>query len=376
MEISWGAVVARRVRRHGLVGLVGSVGSVGTAVDAVRAMCGAHAQIASAGEMSVALRVEGADRASVQRDEGLVKTFGPRGTVHLLPLDDLPMWTGALSALPGNGQQPEPIRMTPDEIDQVVVAIGEALADDDLTVDELTEEVVRRTGEWARTPTIPAFQGAWARWRQAVHVAAHAGVLCHGPLRGRLVTYSNPHRLRPFDPMSGEKALTELLHRYLYSYGPATPQQFARWLKTTPTVVRPYFDDLPQVTLDGEAAWVAPADDDFPDDRVDGVRLLPYFDAYGVGSYPRELLFPGKAFERATARGQAGNYPLLLVDGIVAGVWHQKKAGRTLHVTVEALGPLNRRRRALLDVEVDRLAAILGAAPSLTLGDVAVGPHA
>ncbi|WP_427892526.1 winged helix DNA-binding domain-containing protein [Kribbella sp. GL6] len=370
MEISWGAVVGRRMRRHGLVE------PVGAAVDAVRGMCGAHAQIAAAGEVSVAVRVVGADRGTVQRDDGLVKTFGPRGTVHLLPVEDLPMWTGALSGLPGNGQQPEPIRMTPDEIDQVVVAIGEALADDDLTVDELTEEVVRRTGEWARTPTIPAFQGAWARWRQAVYVAAHAGVLCHGPMRGRLTTYSNPHRLRPFDPMPAEKALTELLHRYLYSYGPATPQQFARWLKTTPTLVKPYFDDLPQVRLNGEMAWVAPGDEDFPDDRADGVRLLPYFDAYGVGSYPRELLFPGKAFERATARGQAGNYPLLLVDGVVAGVWHQKKAGRTLHVTVEALAPLNRRRRQLLDAEVDRLGAILGAAPSLTLGDVTVGPHA
>ncbi|MGW6200129.1 winged helix DNA-binding domain-containing protein [Kribbella sp. NPDC055110] len=373
MEISWEAVVARRVRRHGLTEAAGSP------VDAVRAMCGAHAQIAAAGEVSVALRVDGADRESVQRDEGLVKTFGPRGTVHLLPLDDLPMWTGALSVLSAGGQQPEPIRMTPDELDQVVVAIGEALANADLTVDELTEEVVRRTGEWARTPTIPAFQGAWARWRQAVHVAAHAGVLCHGPMRGRLTTYSNPHRLRAFDPMPAEKALTELLHRYLYSYGPATPQQFARWLKATPTMVKPYFEDLPQVELNGQTAWIAP-DDELPDERAEGVRLLPYFDAYGVGSYPRELLFPGKAFDRATARGQAGNYPLLLVDGIVAGVWHHNKAGRKLHVTVEALTPLNRRRRKLLDAEVDRLAAILGGAPdcapSLTLGDVTVGAHA
>lgn len=297
--------------------------------------------------------------------------------MHLLPLEDLPMWTGALSALPSVGSQPDPIRMSADEIDQVIMAIGEALAHDDLTVDELTEEVVRRTGAWAREPTIPAFQGAWARWRQATSIAANAGVLCHGPLRGRQVTYANPHRLRPFEPMPAEKALTELLHRYLYSYGPATPQQFARWLKTTPTTVKPYFDDLPRVELADHTVWYAPGDDQAADiERAEGVRLLPYFDAYGVGSYPRELLFPGKAFARATARGQAGNYPLLLVDGIVAGVWHQKKSGRTLHVTVEALTSLNRRRRKLLDAEVDRLAAILGAAPSLTLGEVTVGAHA
>jgi len=55
---------------------------------------------------------------------------------------------------------------------------------------------------------------------------------------------------------------------------------------------------------------------------------------------------------------------------------HQKKSGRRVQVTVEALAPLNRRRRALLDAEVDRVAAILGGTASLTLGDVTVGAHA
>src|SRR3954471_12754777 len=100
MEITWEAVVARRMRRHGLVE------AFDAPVQAVRAMCGAHAQIATAGELSVALRVAGATRATVQADDEIVKTFGPRGTVHLLPLEDLPMWTGALSALPSVGSQP------------------------------------------------------------------------------------------------------------------------------------------------------------------------------------------------------------------------------------------------------------------------------
>ena len=370
MELTWQAVVARRMKRHHLTE------PAATPVDGVRAMCGAHAQILAAGETSVALRVADATRESVQQADGLVKSFGPRGTVHLLPVDDLPLWTGALSALPARGLVPEQMRMTPEQTAEVIAAVGAALAEDDLTVDELTEEVVRRTGSWAGDPVMPAFQENWPRWRQVIPDAANAGVLCYGPNRGRSTTYSNPHRFKPFEPMPGEKALTELLHSYLYAYGPATPQHFARWLKTTPTFVKPYFDNLPKVELAGQTAWLAPDDDDFPDDNADGVRLLPYFDAYGVGSFPRELLFPGQAFTRATARGQAGNYPLLLVDGIVAGVWHQKKAGRTLHVTVEAITPLNQRRRRLLDAEVDRLAAILACRPSLTLGDVTVGPHA
>ncbi|MDX3001985.1 winged helix DNA-binding domain-containing protein [Kribbella solani] len=479
MEISWEAVVARRMRRHFLTE------PAATPVQAVRAMCGAHAQIAAAGEVSVALRVAGATRATVQQQVmgattggqqvdgatggqpvgattggqqvgattggqpargatggqpvggatggrqvgattgglqaggvsvvqeagagaggpqvdgalggqqvgagatglqvgagvggvgvGLVKTFGARGTVHLLPVEDLGMWTGALGALPSVSQPQGAIRMSADEIAQVVVAIGEALAEDDLTVDELSAEVIRRTGPWAHEPTFPAFQGEWSRWRQAISVAAHAGVLCHGPMRGRLTTYSNPHRRQPFEPMPADKALTELLHRYLYAYGPATPQQFARWLKVPATAVKPYFADLPYRRLADQTVWYAPGDGDFSDERAEGVRLLPYFDAYGVGSYPRELLFPGKAFARATARGQAGNYPLLLVDGVVAGVWHQKKAGRTLQFTVEALSPLNKRRRGLLEQEVDRLGEVLGGTPSLTLGEVTVGAHA
>lgn len=369
MEISWQGVVARRMRRHYLTE------PAATPVDVVRAMSGAHAQILAAGELSVALRIADATRETVQQADGLVKTFGPRGTVHLLPLDDLSLWTGALSALPRTPAPPQ-MRMTPEQTDDVIAAIGAALAEDDLTFDELSDEVVRRTGPWAGDLVMPAFQGHWPRWRQAISTAANAGVLCYGPNRGRKTTYSNPHRFKPFEPLSGEKALTELLHRYLYAYGPATPQHFARWLNTTPTFVKPYFDDLPQAEMADHTVWYAPSDDAFSDEKAEGVRLLPYFDAYGVGSHPRELLFPGKAFERALARGQAGNYPLLLVDGIVAGVWHQKKAGRTLHITVEVIGTLNRRRRKLLEAEVDRLAAILVCRPSLTLGAVTVGPHA
>ena len=64
--------------------------------------------------------------------------------------------------------------------------------------------------------------------------------------------------------------------------------------------------------------------------RADSLRprnviseVLPYFDAFAVGGFPRELLFPGRAWERALAGGQAGNFPVLLVDGVVTGVFQE-----------------------------------------------------
>ena len=108
-----------------------------------------------------------------------------------------------------------------------------------------------------------------------------------------------------------------------------------------------------------------------------GVRLLPYFDAFVVGSRPRHLLFPGRARERALSpSGQAGNYPVLLVDGEVAGVWHQRRSGRRVAVTVEPLRPMSKRRLADLDAQVARLGDIVEAEAVLTIGEVSVGPHA
>jgi hypothetical protein len=114
----------------------------------------------------------------------------------------------------------------------------------------------------------------------------------------------------------------------------------------------------------------------FPAQAPRGLRLLPYFDAYVVGSHPRDLVYPGAAAGRALARRQAGNYPVLLVDGVVGGVWHQKRSGRYVDVTVEPLAELSAARRRDLEAETERIGAFAGLTPRLTVGPVTVGPHA
>jgi hypothetical protein len=106
------------------------------------------------------------------------------------------------------------------------------------------------------------------------------------------------------------------------------------------------------------------------------VRLLPYFDAYVVGCHPRERLFPGPAAERALAGGQAGNFPVLLIDGVAAGVWHQRRSGKKIAITVEPLEELTTAQRRELDKQVVRIGEILEGKPQLTIGNVAVGAHA
>jgi uncharacterized protein YukE len=383
LRVAWEAAGVRRLFQHGLVTAMPE----GTDPSVVAAATsGLHAQVISAGEASGALRINGATRDTIRcalwRDRSLVKTFGPRGTVHLLAAGDLHRWTGALAAVPWRSPFPDDVRLTPAQTDRVLAALDQALREAELTVDELSEAVVSMAGPWAGDLVMPAFQGMWPRWRQALTTAAYAGVLCYGPDRDRRVTYTHPSRWVPEAPaMDSHEAISWLVQSYLRSYGPATAQSFAQWLGAptawATTQLETRTETLAVVELDGMPAW------DLPDASYDAspapeVRLLPYFDAFVVGSQPRARLFPGPAAGRAlTPSGQAGNYPVLLLDGVVGGVWHQRqRSGRRMDVTVEPLRRLSARHLRCLKEQVVRIGEIFGKEATLTVGPVTVGPHA
>ena len=382
-RLTWTAATARRIARSHL-----DRPAEGTSpAEIATALCGVHAQILTAAELSIGRRIAGATRADVHRalwdERTLVKTFGPRGTVHLLAATDLPMWTGALSALPPSApQHPDPVRFAADQAEEVIGAIGQSLAGRPLTVDELTLAIRERLGPWAVEETMDAFQVKWPRWRQLTSTAAHRGVLCFGPPRGRNVTYTNPRTWLPSfrGRNEGDGAARTLLTRYLHAYGPATSQHFARWLAIPPRDAAQLFDAaagaLEPVDFDGEPAWVVAGDTATTAEPHRGVRLLPYFDAFVVAGQPRDRLFPGAAAARASARGQAGNFPTVLVDGVVGGVWHARRSGPKLQITVEPIEPLSASQRRELDDEVELVGAVMEASPTLTVGPVTVGPHA
>ncbi|MCD0449203.1 winged helix DNA-binding domain-containing protein [Actinocorallia sp. API 0066] len=330
------------------------------------------------------MRTPGGTRGDVREglwgERSLVKTYGVRGTVHVVAAEELGLWVGALSALPftGLGGLPPEVLMSEGQIGDVLGAVGEALSEAELTVDELTEEVVRRTGAWAGDPVMEAFQGKWPRWRQVMHLAGMRGALCFAPNKGRKVAFTHPERwVEGFVPVAADEALPWLVRSYLHAYGPSTPQRFAHWTGVGVTWAKELFaslgDGLEKVLVEGEAAWVVAGDVDVPEAEPTGVRLLPYFDgyAYRVGNQPLSLLYPGVA-----GRAARGNFQVLLVDGVAAGLWHQRRSGRRIAVTVEPFTPLTPARHDELVAQTERLGEILEGVPTLTLGPVTVGSHA
>jgi winged helix DNA-binding protein len=379
-RMTWAEASARRLARHHLTDEARSDDPARIAAD----LLGVHAQVMSAAELSIGLRAVTLTRTAVRdalwKNRTLVKTRGPRGTVHLVATDDLPMWIGALSAVPrARSPHPAHVRMSDEQTEQVVAAIADAVTEAELTVDELTDAIVARTGGWAGDRVMDAFQDKWPRWRQAESLAANRGALCFGPDRARRTTYTSPGRWLPgFCPAPADRALADLVRRFLHAYGPATSGQFARWLGAPPGWAASVFAgqrDLEEVDFDGEPAWIN-AGDAGPPGETGTVRLLPYFDAYLIGCHPRAALFPGPAAARALNGGQAGNFPALLIDGLVAGVWHQRRTGRKIAVTVESFAPLSGSQREAAQAQAVRLGEILDGTATLTVGKVEVGAHA
>src|SRR5262249_20470703 len=69
-------------------------------VDVVRDAALIQAQVLSAAEIALALRVQGLTAAGVREElyEGrtLVKTWSIRGTLHLVPAGEVPLWAAAV----------------------------------------------------------------------------------------------------------------------------------------------------------------------------------------------------------------------------------------------------------------------------------------
>lgn len=383
-SLTWDAVWARRLARHALL----APAPAERLVEVAGAVGGIHAQVMSAAEVSLGIRVAGVTRQDVRaalwERRSLAKIIGIRGTVHLFPASEAALWTAALRAGrdPAEARRLERMGLSPEQRAAVVAAIGAALDGRRLTRDELEREVAQRVGGWALDPVSPAFGGQWPRWRMALGAAALEGLLIFGPNQGAKVTFTRPDQwLTEWAPVEERAALREVYRRYLAAYGPATSDHFAQWFGIRPAlageVARELADELEQVEIEGQRAWqLASEPDAAPDLEAarESLHLLPHFDCYEIGCHPRGRLVPTQR-ERILPRGGAGNVPVVIIGGLVAGVWRQERAGRRLNVRVELFQPPSADQRRKLEDAATRLGAIQEAQATLTLGAVETRPH-
>ena len=337
----------------------------------VSRLCGLHAQVLSSAVLTLWARVEELDRYAVQRalwqDRTLVKTWAMRGTLHLVPSDDLPLWHAALSTSrryrkPGLWRR---FGLTLEELDRLTESIGDALSGSVMTREELAQKVGQLTGSRKLAAKV-----GYGSWGTILKPAAMTGRLCFGPSVGQRVRFTRPSSwvASRAPSMDSEAATAIVTRRFLSAYGPATYHDLARWwggggVSTARQWIAALGEEVRSVDLAGEQAWMLAVDArearDLPPIR--SVRLIPAFDQYVIGaSRHAEHLLPGDLRSRVY-RQQGWISPVLLVNGFIHGVWHQEKIkGSRVDAVIEPFLKVPAWTRSGAEEEAERLAAFLG----------------
>lgn len=351
-------------------------------VDLVRELGGVHAQVQVSAELQLGARLDGITQADV-RDalwsrRSLVKAWTLRGTLHLHPADELPLWYAARRAVGASldelggleaWRDPRGVlhpALAADEVKATRAAVWSALDGRCLRRDELAEEVVKRVGSRARQRLLSGF-------------AFFLAELCQGPPQGAKVTFVRPDQwIDGWREVDERAALLEVCRRYVRAYGPARPSDFREWFSSPafrPADARSLFDslggDLEEIDVEGRPAYVLAGDSAFPTPEA-SLRLLPEYDVYIMGFREREQLVPEPVRRQVAAHGR-GRYEgpagvsFVLVDGVATGVWRRKKGAKRIELHVSPSQRLTRSQRAELGAEAERIGALLALEPVLTV---------
>jgi uncharacterized protein YcaQ len=374
--LAWPAVLAWRTRRQQLAARAPRA----EADAVVERIAGLHAQLTASAELTLWARVSGLERDDVSRavweERSLVKTWAMRGTLHLMPADELGLWVAAQGALKPRHHVPAWLRhhgLTRDEADAMLAAIPAALDGRQLTREELAGEVARVTGIGALDGKLRGGFG------DLLKPAAFRGDLCFAPSDGRNVRFARPDQwLGPWQPADQDEAVRAVTRRYLAAYGPANREALARWFgMPSPAQAGRWLkglgDEAVTVQLDGEELVMLAEDvaEAAAAEPAGGVRLLPAFDHYVVAApRDRDAVLPAAQRSRVY-RPQGWLSPVLLVDGRMTGIWSHERKGDRLVVQVEPFARLTRAERAGAEAEAHALAGFLGGELELTFSSAA-----
>ena len=347
---TWQQVYARRLRQSWL----DERAPHDALVPVVEQVLGVHAQLMTAAELALSARVDGVTRDEVAKalwqQRTLVKGNAIRGTLHLTTPRDYALWKAAYDPRWRDSKWLEWQELSLAEAEQVREAVLDVL-DEPRTREEIGAAVGGRLGRRIA-------EDSWGHL-----LAPSASECCHGPPRGRLVTFVRCDRwLDTWRKPAQEAALRELVGRYVETYGPVRRDELEHWFaRRLPDDV---LDDFEEIDVEGHRTF-APSALELGDERPCGVRLLAHYDVYVIACHPRSHLIPERR-ERIFLRG-AGPHPAVLVDGRVRGTWTRTRRGKRLEIDVELFAPLTRPQRAELADEADRVAALFGSQAVLTV---------
>jgi uncharacterized protein YcaQ len=377
IAVTWKQVHAFRLARHRLL----ERGSPQEIASIAYDMTGAQAQLFSAAQLSLGIRMQDPQLGDIQKaleKKTLVKASCMRRTLFLVPSKHLALFMRGVARRSEKEinwalRQGVPARTLDAAIDAVLTVM-----DEPLTRSEIAERTSRVLGLKKRE----VHGGGWGSQRKVAAVqvghltypvvyllstAAARGVFCYGPYRGAEPTFVRADAWIPrWKDLPKEEAERMLLHKYLQTYGPASAADFAMWTSTGLTEARQLWaseaSHLATVDVEGWKGTILRKDLDalttstLPSAHV---RLLPYFDTFILGHKERAHLMDKEYFPKIY-RPQGWVSPVVLVNGRVAGVWNYKQEKNRLVISVDNFASFPRPVLTRLHEEAQHVGSFLG----------------
>ncbi|MFQ6117969.1 MAG: DNA glycosylase AlkZ-like family protein, partial [Candidatus Bipolaricaulia bacterium] len=228
--------------------------AVGEALGVAKDICGLHAQISTVPALTLWARVAELEREQIDQmlygNRSLIKVRSMRGTLHLLPTEDLSIYWRVVM-----GYQLEEWRrwlkrtgrLRPrQERERLYRLLLEALAEGPLTRSELS----------ARFPQFVPESGA--SWGVDLKELCYLGKLCHARPQGAEARFARLDRWLPgvnLEAIGLATAQRRLVLSYLRGFGPATVQDFSHWAGFRVGDARPIFEaaaeELAELKIEG-----------------------------------------------------------------------------------------------------------------------------
>ena len=317
--------------------------------DPAGELCGLQAQFLKNAVHALRLRTETLSL------EGLVKTWTLRGTVHLVPERDLPLYIrhcgSAEDVCQSGWYQWTASRghANPPEIEAHYARLAaEAIAKG------IDEREALRLHLRACGMTEAEEARLFNSWGGLIAELANIGAIAFRVDMADSVRPMETKRYRlltPFEPMAEHTARLELCRRYFTHYGPATLRDAAYFFRWTQAEVKALLASLPveAVVISGRTHFFIPNGEPVKD--MPEVILLAGFDPLLLGYRKEDNPFlPGEHL-RGIFSLAGIVHPAILLHGRVVGRW-KERSGKVECTAFEALSV---RDKALIEAEVERL---------------------
>lgn len=288
---------------------------------AVRHLCGVQAQFMT--NAIHTLRIRCSDFKEDTAGAGLVKNWTIRGTVHIFPEDDLPLFLSFCNAkvyrsrdwtLPSFWNQRTDWALTPARQAALSEMILNALREQTRTREEL-KTLCRENGM-----TQAEEDCMFHPWGGGIRELCKRGFI-HG-----IVSDEKAYCLSPeFKPLEEEAAGLELARRYFTYLGPATIHDAMYFFRTTAGQIKRWLSRLPVRTTEYQGKTYYYVENNVSYDRaIPRCLFLAGFDQLMLGYEKKESIYLPQEHLRKIFNLAGIVMPAVLLDGQVAGRWKKK----------------------------------------------------